>query len=104
MKQFKDLGIPSVEQGFLGDKIKIERILDREISVHKYSITDSKFKDKEKYKGNGKCLHMEIKLGEQNHVVFTGSGILMSTIDRIPKDSFPFSTKIIKQNDRYEFT
>lgn len=100
MKQFKELGIKKVEQGFSGDKIKMDRVVNREIIVHKFHIKDSNFKDK----GNGKCLHLQIGIGEIKHVVFTGSGVLMEQIQSVPKNDFPFSTKIVKENERYEFT
>jgi hypothetical protein len=100
MKQFKDFGITAAVQGFVGDKIKMERILNREVMVCGYKIEVSRFTEK----GNGKCLHMQIGIGEQKYVVFTGSKVLMDTIDKIPKYEFPFKTTIIKINDHFEFT
>lgn len=99
MKQFKDFGIKPLSQGLIGDKIKIERILNREITVHDFKIENSKFD-----KGNGKCLHLQIQLGETMHVVFTGSGVLIDEIQRIPKEELPFKTIVVKENDRFQFT
>ncbi len=99
MKQFKDLGVTTIVQSFIGDKIKIERILNREITVYDYKIEDSKFN-----KGNGKCLYMQIGIGEIKYVVFSGSTVLMGTIQKITKEDFPFQTTIIKSNDHFEFT
>ncbi len=100
MKQFKDLGIAPVIQNFVGDKIKIERILNREITLIGYRIEQSKFTEK----GNGKCLHLQIQLGEVKYVVFTGSTVLMETIQKVSKDDLPFKTTIVKQDDHFEFT
>jgi hypothetical protein len=96
MKQFKEFGIKPESQIFTGDKIKMERILNREIKVMDYRIEDSKYQ--------GKCLHMQIEIGETRHVVFTGSGVLIEMIERVPKMDFPFITTIVKENERFEFT
>lgn len=97
MKNFKDFGIKSESQGFTGDKIKIMKIINKEITVHAYKIEDSKY-------SGGKCLHMQISIGDTKHVVFIGSKRLMEVIERVPKDGFPFITTITKDNERYEFT
>lgn len=99
MKDFKDFGIKPIQQGLIGDKIKMERILNKEITVFDYRIVDSKFE-----KGNGKCLHLQIGVGDNKHVLFTGSTVLQETIERVPKSEFPFKATIVKENDRYEFT
>jgi hypothetical protein len=98
MNEFKDFGIAPVadEELFVGDKIKIERILNRKITVHKYDISDSKFK--------GKCLTIQISLGEEKRIVFTGSASLMDMISKVPQAGFPFATIIVKENERFQFT
>jgi hypothetical protein len=98
MKQFKDFGITADVKAFVGDKIKIERILNREIIVHEFKIEISKFQEK----GNGKCLYLQIEINEIMYVIFTGSGVLMNMLERTPRDSFPFTATIIKQNDHFE--
>lgn len=100
MKHFKDLGIKTEINTLKGDKIKIERILNKEITVVKFRIEDSKFKDK----GNGKCLIIQIFHNNTDHVVFTGSVVLMDMIQRVPIEAFPFKTTICKNNDYFEFT
>lgn len=104
MKSFKELEIPinPVDQeGFTGDKIKLERILNREITVVKHRIVESQFKDK----GNGKRLDMQIKIGNELHVTWTGSGALMETIQKVNPSDFPFRTTIIKNTAaRFQFT
>ena len=55
-------------------------------------------------KGNGKCLHLQIKYNDKQHVVFTGSGNLMEQIEQVPKDKFPFETIIEEDDKRLMFT
>jgi len=99
MNRFKDFGIKTELQSFTGDKIKMDRILNREITVHDFRIEDSKYGN-----GNNKCLYMQISIGETKHVVFTGSVALIDTIQKVPKEKFPFATTIVKENERFEFT
>lgn len=96
MKAFKDLGIKSESKGFVGDKIKISKILNREIVVSEYKVVESNYK--------GKCLHLQIAIGENRHVVFTGSNNLIEQISKVEKADFPFTTTIVMEDERYEFT
>lgn len=98
MNQFKDLGIKPTVKGFTGDKIKIDRILNKAIVVHEYKIEDSKFE------GKGKRLDMQIEVDGAKRIVFTSGTGLIETIKQVPKDKFPFSTVIIKNDERLEFT
>ena len=94
IKSFKDLNISVPDQQkvfFTGDKIKIRKILDRQIVVLDYKISDSKYTDK--------CLQMQIAMGETKHVVFTGSKNLLDVIQEIPKEGFPFRTIIEEKAD-----
>lgn len=100
MKKFKDLGITIDNTGMTGEKIKIERILNTDIIVHAYKIENSKFEGK----GNGKCLHLQISHQGEKRVVFSGSGNLMEQVQKVDARDMPFSTKIIKDNDRLIFT
>ncbi|MFN4249082.1 MAG: hypothetical protein ACK4EY_15245 [Flavipsychrobacter sp.] len=100
MIQFKDLGITTEVKPFTGEKIKIDRILNKLIAVHDYKIENSKFLDK----GSGKCLTMQVEVDGVMRVVFTGSTVLMDMINKVGKEKLPFQTTIIKDNDRYEFT
>ncbi len=101
MKQFRDLGIAkSAGSRFIGNSIEIHKILNTPIIVEHYEIRDSKFKEK----GNGKCLYIQIKIDDAPRVIFTGSGALMDTIEKVPAGDMPFETKIVKENSRYEFT
>jgi hypothetical protein len=101
MNTFNQFNIQSPSKGFEGDKIKISRILNREIIVHDYKIEDSKvFKEK----GCGKCLQMQISFNNNKHVIFTSASGLIEVIQQIPANGFPFITTIIPDNDRYIFS
>jgi hypothetical protein len=99
MKQFKEFGIKPKQQGFTGDKIKMSKVLNREIVVLDYKIEDSKYGN-----GAGKCLYLQIEINDTKHVMFTGSKSLIDMIDQVPKSNFPFRTTIIKENEIPEFT
>jgi hypothetical protein len=100
MKKFKDFEIKIPQKTFTGDKINVKRILNREIIVHDYKIVDSKYTDS----GNGKCLHLSISINDVKYVVFTGSIGLMEEIVLVPTEGFPFSTTIVEDNDRFQFS
>jgi hypothetical protein len=98
MKIFKDFDIKPQISSLVGDKIKIERILNREIVVTNFKVEPSK------HHKDTKCLHLEFKLNDNQHVLFTGSTILVQMIEKVPKGNFPFVTTIVKENEHYEFT
>jgi len=101
MNNFSQFNIKSTTKGFEGDKIKMSKILNREIVVHHFKIEDSKvFKDR----GSGKCLHLQISFNNEKHILFTGSSGLIETIQQVPEIGFPFTTTIIEENDRFSFT
>ncbi len=96
MINFSDLGLKPNINHFLGDKIKISKILNREITVLAYTIKPSNFK--------GMMLQLQIEIETTKHVVFTGSTVLIDIIERVPKSAFPFKTTIIEEGEHYEFT
>ena len=103
MNRYSQFNIKTPERAFEGDKVKISRILNREIVVHHFKIKDSEvkaFKDK----GSGKCLHLQISFNNEMHVVFTSGRALMEVIEQIPADKFPFETVIVEDNGMYKFT
>ena len=101
MNNFSQFGIKAETKGFEGEKIKMLRILNREIIVHDFKLEASKV-----YKeiGSGKCLHLQIEMNGTKHVVFTGSCGLIDQITKVPEEGLPFKTTIIQENDRYIFT
>jgi len=99
MNSFKDFKIKPVSIAFEGDKIKIDRILNRQIIIEKFKIDKSNFD-----KGTGKRLTLQINLDNTKRIVFSGSGNLMDMITQVPENGFPFQTTIIKENERFQFT
>jgi hypothetical protein len=101
MNSFSQFNIKVTSQAFEGDKIKMSKILDREIIVHHFKIVESKvFKEP----GSGKCMHLQISINDEKHIVFTGASGLIDAIMQVPEDCFPFKTIIIKENERFKFT
>jgi len=96
MKNFKDFGIKTSVSRFTGDKIKIKKILNGQIVVHDFSVEDSKF--------DGKCLYLQISVDGTNHILFTGSKVLIDMIQHVPKTDFPFNTTIVQEDERLMFT
>jgi len=103
MNKFGQFGIKRVAKGFEGDKIKMSKILDREIIVHAFRIEESKVKEF-KEKGSVKCLHLQIEVNHELRIAFTSSIGLLDAIEQIPEDGFPFTTTIVRDNDRFIFT
>lgn len=98
MHNFKDFNIKPNISHFVGDKIKIDRIINVPIIVTDFKIQKSKKKEGTEY------LTLQIEKSGDKHVLFTGSTVLMDMISKVPKPSFPFQTTIIRDNDYYEFT
>jgi len=99
MNSFKDFGIKPTEKAFEGDKVKIERILNKEIVVYDFKIGKSKFEN-----GSGDVLTLQIHVDNSKRILFTGSSTLMEMVKQVPKEKFPFTTTIIKENDRFQFS
>ncbi|BFM41686.1 hypothetical protein CFS9_03270 [Flavobacterium sp. CFS9] len=97
MKSFKDFEITPVIENFVGEKINTAKILDKEIVVKGYKIQPSKFENR------GDRLDMQIEYRDEDRVVFTGGKYLIQMIEKVPKDGFPFKTKIIKNGEHLEF-
>lgn len=93
MKSFKDMGITLSSTSFIGDKIKMDAILNREILVHDYRIEDSTLKP------GTKCLWMQIEVDGRKRVLFSGGKGLMQMIQQVDRADFPFKTTIIKENE-----
>lgn len=100
MNSFKDFGIKAQHKSFEGDKIRIDKILNKQIVVEDYKSAESKFKEK----GSGKLLTLQIIVDNAKRVLFTGSTSLIEMIEQVPKEKFPFITTIVKENERFEFT
>jgi hypothetical protein len=103
MNRFSQFNITLANTGFEGDKIRIIKILNKEIVVHYFKIEPSKIKAFQE-KGTGKCMYLQISINNEKHVLFTGSGYLIEAIEQIPLSGFPFTSTIIQENEGYKFT
>lgn len=100
IKRFSDLGITVTNKKFVGEKIRLAKVIGIEILVHAYYIKPSKYPER----GSDKCLWLQISVDGKKYVAFSIAKILMESIVKIPEDSFPFLTTVINTNDFYEFT
>ena len=100
MKSFSSFNIQPQNKGFEGEKIRIDKILNKQIVVEDFKIEESKFKEK----GNGKVLTLQIIVDNSKRILFSGSSTLQEMIVKVAKEDFPFTTTIIKENDRHQFT
>ena len=97
-KKFSDLGIIIDTSTFIGDKIAIKNIINKNILLKSYKISKSKFEDKI-------CLTIQINVDNQDRIIFTSSKNLMIQIEKIKKEDFPVETKIeMLNNNGYIFT
>lgn len=96
-KRFSDLGIKVDVESLLGEKIKIAKVIGKEILVKGFKVTDSK------YEKTNHCLTIQIEIGGEDKVIFTGSGMLKKQIEQINKEDFPFLATIQSINDTYNF-
>ena len=103
MNSFNQFNIKAPPRGFEGNKIRVIKILNREIVVHDFKIEDSKIQTFRE-KGSDKCLYLQISINNEKHVVFTSSTGLIDSIVQVPKEKFPFTTIIIQDDERYLFT
>jgi len=99
MKKFSDFNIKAPEDVFVGDKIKISKILNREITIYQFKI------DKSKYPKNksGEVMTLQIEINNEKHIVFTGSDYLINQIQQVNKEDFPFLATIEKVGEHFEF-
>lgn len=100
MNRFSDLGIKPTQKRLVGDKIKIAKILNREILVRDYRLEESKYGKNR----SGKCLYLQIEIEGTKHIVFTGSDVLIDLIQQVPKEKLPFFTTIVKEGECFEFS
>ncbi len=100
VKKFSDFGVKIDDKRFVGDKVKLHKNLNVEIVVHDFDIKPSKYPER----GSADCLWLQLSIDGKKCVSFSVSKYLIKMIQQVPKDSFPFSTKVINNNDRFEFT
>ena len=98
MKNFSDLGIKPSKKMFIGDKIKINRVMNREIVVNGFEIRPSKYPDKGK-----DALVLQIEFEGESRIVFTGSKVLIDQILQVGTEDFPLKASIVQNGEHYEF-
>ena len=82
-----------------GAKLKIDDIINKEITVIGYRVKDSKFtKDK-----ITTCLTIQFLLGDTRHVVFTGSQVLLDQC-KAYESEIPFLATVKKVDKYFTFT
>jgi len=99
MKQFKEFGIKPTAKRFIGGKIKMSRILNKEITVKDFKIEPSKYPKKE----GDKCLTIQIALNGETYIIFTSSSVLSDQIQQLDKSDFPFLATIVQEGESFEF-
>lgn len=76
-----------------GDKKRLDEILNKEILIVDFRITNSKKRP------DGKCLQIQFVMDNNVYVVFTGSVVLIDQIQSA-RDKIPFVGTVVKI-DRY---
>lgn len=100
VKRFSDFNIKPNNGRFVGEKIKMWDVLNREIIVHDFKVNESKFKES----NSSQCLNLQIEINGQKRVLFTGSKVLTQMIGNVDKDNLPFATVIQKNGESFQFT
>jgi len=100
MNRWADLNIPLPERkNFIGEKISMSKILNKDVEIIDYKIEDSK-----KCEG-GKCLTLQLRFAGESRVLFTGAQFLIKQIEKVEKNNLPVVVCIVKQEDgSYLFT
>jgi hypothetical protein len=78
-----------------GEKVKIDDILNVEVNVIGYNIRKSKYGKN----ASGKCLAMQVEVAGERRLIFTGSDVLISQLERYA-EHIPFLATI-RKIDRY---
>lgn len=98
MNNFKDFNIKPKINAFVGEKIQVQKLFNLPITIFGFKIEPSK------QKSGTDLLTLQIEKSGEKRIVFTGSGVLIDQIRRVPEDKFPFMATIKGDNDYYEFT
>lgn len=75
-KKFSDFA--EEETKLDGKKSKLDDILNKEILITGYKITDSKYKKDD----CDKCLALQFTINDQINITFTGSNVLIGQIEK----------------------
>lgn len=80
-----------------GNKKRLDEILNREIIITDFRITQSKRRE------GTECLQIQFLMDSEPFVVFTGSAVLSDQIQST-RDHIPFRTTIVKIDKYYSFS
>ena len=94
MQRFSEF---SEEENFDGDKISISDILNKEVTVLRFRVGDSKKREGTKY------ITIQVEVDGKHRVVFTGSEVLYNQLMKY-QEHLPLIAIIRKINDFYSFT
>lgn len=96
-KRFKDFAKDHVPLD--GAKLKIDDILNKEITVIGFRVKSSKFT-----KANATtCLTIQFMMGDERHIVFTGSQVLLDQCKSYESE-LPFMATVKKIEKYFSFT
>ncbi len=97
MYKFEQFDIESVQSKvFVGNKIGMGQVLNREIEIHHFKIEPSKYPKP----NNDQCIYMQIALKGTKHILFSASMGLLNQIRQVDEKKFPFTTTIIEREDK----
>ena len=80
-----------------GDKKRLDEILNKEILVVDFRITNSKKRP------DGKCLQIQFVMDNQVCVLFTGSAVLIDQLQGA-REKIPFRGTVVKIDRYYSFS
>jgi len=90
VERFSDFA--DTPQALDGDKLKIETILNKEITIIGYKVAKGKHNTE-------RCLTLQVDTGEGHRVIFSGSEVLISQMEKYG-ERCPF-VATIKKIDKY---
>lgn len=99
MKKFSDFNIIT-QSPLEGRKIPIMDVLNVNVIVRGFRVANSKFPRA----NNDRCVYMQIEVDGVSRVLFTGSGIILSQLEQIPENGFPFKAKIIRSGQSFQLS
>jgi len=97
VKQFSEFS--TEETPLDGEKDKLEKILNRAITVTGFRIKKSQYSKNE----SGKYLTLQYELENETKIIFTGSDVLIGQMERYGSE-IPFMTTIKKINRYFTLT
>ena len=95
MKRFSDF---AETRQLEGDKAGINDVLNRELIVHDFRVSESKYNI-----GDNFYTTLQVELESRKRVVFTSSVVLRNQLEKY-REELPFVAKIIRINNYYSLS